>query len=67
MQEVAGRAADAFYTGPDREPIREALEPDVIVRPEFSLTEEEAREDAVLDKGLDVLLGEEEVEKKRAA
>ncbi len=59
---------DAFYTGPDREPIRSALEPDVMVRELPALSGEKAPdEDAVLDKGLDVLLGEEEVEKKRAA
>lgn len=58
---------DAFYTGPDHEPIREAIEPDVIVRPELSLSDDETPDDPVLDRGLDVLLGKEEVEKKRAA
>jgi carboxyl-terminal processing protease len=58
---------DAFYTGPDREPIRDAIEPDVVVRPEFSLSEEEKSEDEVFDRGVDVLLGKEEVEEKRAA
>lgn len=58
---------DAFYTGPDQEPIREAIEPDVVVRPELTLSEDDAPEDEVLDRGLDVLLGTEEVEKKRAA
>lgn len=58
---------DAFYTGPDREPIRDAIEPDVIVRPEFSFSDEEKPEDAIFDKGIDVLLGQEEGAAKRAA
>lgn len=59
---------DAFYTGPDHEPIRSAIEPDVVVRPDFTAVDEEAEEgDPVLEKGLDVLLGEGEVETKRAA
>ena len=57
---------DAFYTGPDHEPIRSAIEPDVMVRPTFP-DEETEDADQVLEKGLDVLLGKEEVEKKRAA
>lgn len=59
---------DAFYTGPDREPIRSGIEPDVLVRPDFSFSDEESEdEDEILQTGLDVLLGKEEVEKKRAA
>ncbi len=59
---------DAFYTGPDGEPIRSGIEPDVAVRPALSFSEEDAEEeDEILETGLDVLLGEEEAEKKRAA
>lgn len=58
---------DAFYTGPDREPIRSAIEPDVMVRPDFTISDEEDDSDPAFEKGLDILLGKEEVEKKRAA
>lgn len=59
---------DAFYTGPDQEPIRSAIEPDVMVRPGFGVEDEEEDDsDPALEKGLDILLGKEEVDKKRAA
>lgn len=58
---------DAFYTGPDREPIQEGLEPDVAVRQLAAADADAESEDAILEKGLEVLLAEEEVEQKKAA
>jgi carboxyl-terminal processing protease len=59
---------DAFYTGPDHEPIQTAIGPDVKVQVDFAIADEEAEDrDRVLEKGLEVLLGDEKVEKKRAA
>jgi len=58
---------DAFYTGPDREPIQEGLEPDVAARQLAAVDTDGEPEDAILEKGLEVLLAEEEVEQKQAA
>lgn len=64
---------DAFYTGPDREPINKSLAPDHFVTPAFALFEEEEEEtesesDPILEEGLNVLLepAAEEEEKKAA-
>ena len=51
---------DAFYTGPDRKPLNDSLVPDVRIRP--NLEEEDPGTDAVLERSLKVLLGEEDVE-----
>ena len=51
---------DAFYTGPDRKPLNDSLKPDVRIRPD--LEEEDPGTDAVLERSLKVLLGEEDVE-----
>jgi len=56
---------DAFYTGPDREPINHSLQPDLWVRSTFASAETE--EDEALERGLDVLLEDEEVEERQAA
>lgn len=56
----------AFFTGPDNAPINAGLEPDVLVRPRgFGLEEEKT--DAVLDRALEVILNDAEVELERAA
>ena len=55
---------DAFFTGPDGEPINKSLTPDVFVRA-FVPEGEEA--DPVLDRGVEVLLAAEEPELKKAA
>ncbi|RMH18024.1 MAG: PDZ domain-containing protein [Acidobacteria bacterium] len=58
----------AFFTGPDREPIDDGLEPDEIVRPRtFTLDEEAPDDDPVLERALEVVLGEVGVERKKAA
>ncbi len=56
---------DAFYTGPDRQPLNGSLVPDVRVRP--NPEEEDPTVDAVLERSLKVLLDEEEVEEEAAA
>lgn len=53
--------ADAFYTGPDGEPLREPLEPDIRVEATFSFNESAEEDDAetpdrTLEKALDHLL-----------
>jgi len=60
---------DAFYTGPDRQPINDSLEPDLRVREDFVGLDEENQPpgDTILEQGLDLLLEEEEVEEKLAA
>jgi len=66
--------ADAFYTGPDFEPLDEPLEPDVRVDARlrtFSQTEEGAGEDeevpdVVLEKGLELLREPEPAVEKAA-
>lgn len=59
---------DAFYTGPDLEPIHEGLEPDVKVRPNV-FGEEDPTADPILEAGLDHLLDEteDEDEERQAA
>lgn len=58
---------DSFYTGPDREPIVDSLEPDFIVPP-LPPADDEVEPDAVLEKGLAVVRGEAEpAEEKQAA
>ena len=60
---------DSFFTGPDREPIREGLEPDQRVRRPFA-PDEESTVDEVLEEGLDWLLdppAEEPEEEREAA
>lgn len=59
---------EAFYTGPDQQPIREALEPDLRVRRPFG-DEEDPTRDEILEQGLDHLLAPpvEEEEERLAA
>ncbi len=57
---------DAFYTGPDREPINRSLQPDLWVRPE-SVDEGDAERDTILERGLDHLFEEAEAEERKAA
>ena len=59
------QVTDAFYTGPDREPINTSLVPDLRVRP--NPDEADGAIDEVLERGLKLLLDEEEVEEKAAA
>ena len=56
---------DAFYTGPDLKPLNDSLKPDVRIRP--NPDEDDPGTDAVLERGLKVLLGEEPVEEEAAA
>ena len=56
---------DAFYTGPDGQPLDDSLEPDVRIR--ASPDPEDPGADAVLERGLKLLLGEEEIEDEAAA
>jgi carboxyl-terminal processing protease len=56
---------DAFYTGPDREPIDHALQPDLWIRPSFATPASDA--DEVLERGLDVLLEDEKPAERQAA
>jgi carboxyl-terminal processing protease len=73
---------DAFYTGPDGEPIDHSLDPDLWVRPSFTAAEAEDADaegadagaeevepepDEVLDRAVAVVLGEEELEEEDAA
>ncbi len=59
---------DAFYTGPDKEPINSSLQPDLWVRPEFRFeADEEPEKDEILERGLDVVLEDEDVEERQAA
>ncbi len=56
----------AFFTGPDREPLDEGIDPDVIVRPAaFELDADE--DDLILERALEVLLSEDEGELQKAA
>ncbi len=59
------QVTDAFYTGPDRELLNSSLEPDLAVP--LRLDDEEPETDAVLERGLALLLGEEELEEEAAA
>ncbi len=56
---------DAFYTGPDRKPLNDSLEPDVRIRP--NPDEEDPETDAALERSLKVLLGEEDLEAPQEA
>ena len=56
---------NAFYTGPDRKPLTDSLEPDVAIRP--NPDGEDPGTDAVLERSLKVLLDEEEIEEEAAA
>jgi len=61
---------DAFFTGPDREPLDESLEPDFEVRQRLFATPEEAeegRDDPVLERGIEVVLETEEAPAEKAA
>ncbi|MEM1181713.1 MAG: S41 family peptidase [Acidobacteriota bacterium] len=57
----------AFFTGPDREPIAEKIEPDVWVRGRPGVDEDGEVVDRVLDRGVKFLLESEEVEREIAA
>lgn len=57
---------DAFYTGPDHEPINQSLQPDVWVRPGFPV-ESDPERDEILERGLDFLFEEDEAEESKAA
>lgn len=52
---------DAFFTGPDLEALEEGLVPDLRVRPALDIDDDGEERDIVLDRGLAVLLGEEEI------
>lgn len=60
---------DAFYTGPDEEPIDESLKPDLLVTERTrSFGEKDAPlEDLILQRGLKHLLGEDAEQAKKAA
>jgi carboxyl-terminal processing protease len=61
--------ADAFYAGPDLEPLDKGLEPDHLVN-RFALRFEERDsplEDLILERGLRYILGEEDQPEKSAA
>ncbi len=60
---------DAFYTGPDKKPIREALKPDVLVdeRVRTFLEKDAPIDDLILDHGVQRLLGNEGETAKKAA
>ncbi|MCB1057354.1 MAG: PDZ domain-containing protein [Acidobacteria bacterium] len=56
---------DAFYTGPDAEPVRGSLVPDLAVRDTLrggQATDEEQLEDAIFDEGLSLLLAEDDAD-----
>lgn len=55
---------DAFFTGPDGEPIDEGLTPDVVVR---AFVGEDEEGDPVFDRAVEVLLADEEPELEKAA
>ena len=57
------QVTDSFYTGPDRKPLNDSLQPDLRIRPD----DEKPEIDEVLERGLKVLLGEEEIEEAAAA
>ncbi|MEM6794076.1 MAG: S41 family peptidase [Acidobacteriota bacterium] len=57
----------AFYTGPDRAPLAEEIEPDVRVRAFSRVDDDGLPIDPVLERGVKFLLEEEEVEEKAAA
>lgn len=53
---------DAFYTGPDGEPLTESLQPDLFVSRRARIGDDEEEKDVVLEKGLERLLSDEEPE-----
>ncbi|MEO1088919.1 MAG: S41 family peptidase, partial [Acidobacteriota bacterium] len=57
----------AFFTGPDREPIAEKIEPDVWVRGRPGVDDDGEVVDRVLDRGVKFLLDVEEIEREIAA
>jgi carboxyl-terminal processing protease len=60
---------DAYFTGPDGEPIDDALTPDVVVHESFRrfAEVEESDEDVVLSRGLELLVKGEEPPLKKVA
>ncbi len=61
------QVTDAFYSGPDRKPLNSSLEPDLAVRPSLDDDEEATETDEVLERGLALVLGEEDIEEEAAA
>ncbi|HEY0782954.1 MAG TPA: S41 family peptidase [Thermoanaerobaculia bacterium] len=58
---------DAFYTGPDKKPLKEGLKPDVQVeRTRTYLEKDVPIDELILRRGVRQLLGEQEVAKKAA-
>ena len=58
---------EAFYAGPDREPLNRSLQPDLWVRPDF-VSDDDPDRDEILERGLDRLFEEdEEAEERQAA
>lgn len=56
----------AFYSGPDKAPLSESLEPDLVVRPRGFVLDTATDRDEILERGISIVLGEEsldEVEK----
>ncbi len=60
---------DAFYTGPDKKPLREALKPDTVVdeRARTFLEKDVPIDDLILERGVSRLLGNEGETAKKAA
>jgi len=62
---------DAFYTGPDGEPLTESLQPDLFVSNRGRVSDddegEEKKKDLILEKGLVRLLSDEEPEEEKLA
>jgi carboxyl-terminal processing protease len=60
---------DAFYSGPDKKPLREALKPDLVVdeRVRTFLEKDAPIDDLILDRGVRRLLGNEGETAKKAA
>ena len=65
---AALQITQAFYTGPDREPINDSLAPDLRVYSDFGVEEDEdPAHDEVLEKALEVLFDELPEEEEAAA
>ena len=60
---------DAFFTGPDGEPVDEGIEPDVLVGDRLRSFKElgEKLEDLILERALDVLHEQPATPEKKAA
>jgi C-terminal processing protease CtpA/Prc len=60
---------DAFYTGPDKKPLKEALKPDLLVdeRSRTYLEKDVPIGDLILKRGVRRLLGEDADSAKKAA